>query len=122
MLNFQRSPPSQPLFDLKRKDSISSLEVQHSSPIPIPSADNQSARCHAPSVIPDGTIPDSPAPLQKILDNDQAEDPPSPTPSTYLGPELTRCPFHASAPTIITNPEVRIREATQGVISLRAVT
>jgi hypothetical protein len=104
MPNFHQSPPGQPMFNLKRNDSISSLEVQHSSPVPIPSTDKHLTPS---SVIPDGTIPDSPAPLRKILDQEQAEDSPSPNLITCIDPELTRSIAHGSAPTIISNPEVR---------------
>jgi hypothetical protein len=75
-LNFQESPSDQPMFDLQRRErsvSTSSIVVQRSSPMPIPAA----AYPHRPGTIsrrsselPAGTIPNSPAPLQVVLDDD----------------------------------------------------
>lgn len=78
-LNFEEAPPGQPIFDLSRKEYInSSLDMYRSSPMPVPSSDKQSLRSPTQlSIIPDGTIPSSPAPIRKILDLDHTEDSPS---------------------------------------------
>ncbi|EUC50363.1 hypothetical protein COCMIDRAFT_22231 [Bipolaris oryzae ATCC 44560] len=82
LLTFQESPADEPLFDLSRTDSTSfGHDFCYSSPLPIPSSENQNPQSFAsPSVLPDGTIPSSPAPLRKLLDLDQNlnEDFPSP--------------------------------------------
>ncbi|EMD60873.1 hypothetical protein GGP41_009821 [Bipolaris sorokiniana] len=80
LLTFQESPADELLFDLSRTDSTNfGHNFCCSSPLPIPSSENQKPQSFAlPSVIPDGTIPSSPAPLRKLLDLDQNEDFPSP--------------------------------------------
>ncbi|KAH7552479.1 hypothetical protein BM1_08430 [Bipolaris maydis] len=80
LLTFQESPADEPLFDLSRTDSIDfGHNFCYSSPLPIPSSENQKPQSFvSPSVIPDGTIPSSPAPLRKLLDLEQNEDFPSP--------------------------------------------
>ncbi|CAE7215481.1 hypothetical protein PTTW11_10700 [Pyrenophora teres f. teres] len=78
-LNFQESPPGQPIFDLSHKEYPSSgFSIRHSSPVPVPASDKQSLRSPVElSVIPNGTVPSSPAPIRKILDLDHTEDSPS---------------------------------------------
>lgn len=78
-LDFEESPPGQPIFDLSRKEYTNSgLDIHRSSPMPVPSSDKQSLRSPIQlSVIPDGTVPSSPAPIRKILDLDPTEDSPS---------------------------------------------
>ncbi|EUC37074.1 hypothetical protein COCCADRAFT_2028 [Bipolaris zeicola 26-R-13] len=80
LLSFQESPVDEPLFDLSRTDSTDfGHEFCYSSPLPIPSSENQNPQSFdLPSAIPDGTIPSSPAPLRRLLDQDQNEDYPSP--------------------------------------------
>ncbi|KAI4705140.1 hypothetical protein J4E81_000019 [Alternaria sp. BMP 2799] len=73
LLYFEESPPDRPIFDLDRMDSrTSSLYVHHSSPVPVPSPYEQIPQSPADSsLIPDGTVPPSPAPIQKILDSEK---------------------------------------------------
>ncbi|KAI4943936.1 hypothetical protein J4E91_009083 [Alternaria rosae] len=50
----------------------SSLYVHHSSPVQVPSSYEQIPQSPADSLlIPDGTVPPSPAPIQKILDSEK---------------------------------------------------
>lgn len=81
MLNFEQSPTDEPIFDLNCEDSTRfNQEIYYSSPVPIPSSENQKPQSFAAcSTIPDGTIPSSPAPIWKMLDLEQAEDFSSPT-------------------------------------------
>lgn len=75
MLNFERTPPDQPMFGaLRRKQSSSSLKVHHSSPVPIPTLGKlddlpTSISVHAQE-LPRGTVPNTPAPLQMALERD----------------------------------------------------
>jgi hypothetical protein len=75
-LNFQESPPDQPMFGaLQRKHSLtSSLIVQRSSPVAIPASSTRESTPYGVAAhyfdIPPGTVPDSPAPLQKALEKD----------------------------------------------------
>ncbi|KAI4643621.1 hypothetical protein J4E93_006632 [Alternaria ventricosa] len=73
LLYFEESPPDRPIFDLDRMNSrTSSLYVHHSSPVPVPSSYEQIPQSPADSsLIPDGTVPPSPAPIQKILDSEK---------------------------------------------------
>ncbi|KAI4922773.1 hypothetical protein J4E90_001207 [Alternaria incomplexa] len=73
LLYFEESPPDRPIFDLDRMDSrTSSLYVHHSSPVPVPSPYEQIPQSPADSsLILDGTVPPSPAPIQKILDSEK---------------------------------------------------
>lgn len=69
-LNFEVSPPDKPMFDTSRKLSEPvDLPVQRSSPITVPaSACEAASTCNAsPKVLSFsvGTVPDSPAPLQR---------------------------------------------------------
>ncbi|KAL1800434.1 hypothetical protein ACET3X_000776 [Alternaria dauci] len=89
VLNFDESPPDKPIFDLDHKDSItSSVEVHHSSPVPVPTSEKQHQRSFVDSsLIPFGTVPLSPAPIQRILELDQTASPPSPTSSLVCNPD-----------------------------------
>lgn len=75
MLNLEESPPEQPYFDmskLNRSDSSLSV-ISHSSPIMIPRAAKKNISFTNPAYrqrLPAGTVPNSPAPLQKALKND----------------------------------------------------
>ncbi|KAI4632867.1 hypothetical protein J4E80_000226 [Alternaria sp. BMP 0032] len=73
LLYFEESPPDRPIFDLDRMNSrTSSLYVHYSSPVPVPSPYEQIPQSPADSsLIPDGTVPPSPAPIQKILDSEK---------------------------------------------------
>ncbi|KAI4711728.1 hypothetical protein J4E89_003170 [Alternaria sp. Ai002NY15] len=73
LLYFEESPPDRPIFDLDRMDPrTSSLYVHHSSPVPVPPSYEQIPQSPADSsLIPDGTVPLSPAPIQKILDSEK---------------------------------------------------
>ncbi|KAF2727958.1 hypothetical protein EJ04DRAFT_529009 [Polyplosphaeria fusca] len=72
-LNFEVSPPDQPIFDTTRKSlQASEIEVHRSSPITVPSAvkENMSPLQVMHPEVPGfsvGTIPDSPAPLHLRL-------------------------------------------------------
>jgi hypothetical protein len=102
-LNFRESPPGQPMFGaLQRKRSISSsLVVQHSSPVPIPTSfteDYTTNSITAHHFVPAGTVPDSPGPLQKALERDLRLSPnvtdPSPVhPQTGDDAELLSTPM-----------------------------
>jgi hypothetical protein len=73
MLNFERTRPGQPMFGvLQRKHSSSSLNVHHSSPVSIPTLGElddlpTSVSVHAQE-LPQGTVPNTPAPLQMALE------------------------------------------------------
>jgi hypothetical protein len=75
-LNFEQSPPDQPMFDLqqRRRSVSSSVAAHHSSPLSIPIPAKQEGQLTASaaqcSAIPPGTIPDPPNPLQLTLDKD----------------------------------------------------
>lgn len=76
MLTFEESPQTEPYFDMSKlvRSSPPDSVVSHSSPIMIPSRPAQqdtsfNATANSQS-LPAGTIPDSPAPLQKALKND----------------------------------------------------
>lgn len=75
-LNFEQSPPDEPMFDLsrRRRSVSSSLDVQHSSPVPIPITVQQQTHPRTANAqsceLPAGTIPKSPTPIQLILDKD----------------------------------------------------
>ncbi|KAH7401025.1 hypothetical protein DE146DRAFT_632060 [Phaeosphaeria sp. MPI-PUGE-AT-0046c] len=75
-LNFQESPPDQPIFEvIRRRRSLSSSQgVQHSSPIPIPTPIRQECTplCETGQreCLPPGTIPSSPAPLRTALEKE----------------------------------------------------
>jgi hypothetical protein len=77
-LNFEESPPDQPIFDSNiehRYVSGSSIEVQHSSPMPVPGSAAQTELYKifpSPGDLPAGTIPDTPGPLQRAFDRDPA--------------------------------------------------
>ncbi|KAI0579587.1 hypothetical protein TUN199_02054 [Pyrenophora tritici-repentis] len=80
VLDFQESPPGQPIFDLSHKEYPSSgFDIRHSSPVPVPAPNKQSLRSPVElSAIPNGTVVSSPAPIRKILDLDNnTEDSPS---------------------------------------------
>ncbi|KAG9192094.1 hypothetical protein G6011_10828 [Alternaria panax] len=80
VLGFKESLPDKPIFELGRRDSIaSSLNVHHSSPVPVPTSAKQKVPSSVDSsLIPFGTVPLSPAPIQRILELDQTETHPSP--------------------------------------------
>jgi hypothetical protein len=75
-LNFQQSPPDQPMFDvIRRKNSVSSsLVVQRSSPVPIPTRAKQEESPFSVPVYPIGpipeTVPGTPGPLQLALERE----------------------------------------------------
>lgn len=77
-LNFEQSPPDQPIFELNlrhRSVSGSSLEVQHSSPMTVPGSVRQMDIYNlSPSSndFPTGTIPTTPGPLQRAFERDPA--------------------------------------------------
>ncbi|RAR16261.1 FAD dependent oxidoreductase [Stemphylium lycopersici] len=100
-LNFEESPANVPIFDLSRKDSTrSGRGIPHSSPVPIPSSEKQDLQVFPiSSVIPAGTVPLSPAPIQKILDLNQTQDLLSPTVNPRKDQELP----HTRPPTPIQN-------------------
>lgn len=89
-LDFEQSPPDQPMFVLNmnhRSISGSSLEVQHSSPMTVPRSARQTNPYRMlPSTtdLPAGTVPNTPGPLQRAFDRDPANQLPwqyaSPTP------------------------------------------
>ncbi|KAB2106147.1 hypothetical protein AG0111_0g5847 [Alternaria gaisen] len=89
VLNFEESPPDKPIFDLDRKDSItSSLRVHRSSPVPVPTSEKRNLQSSVDlSLIPFGTVPLSPAPIQRILELDQTGSPPSPTSILAYNPD-----------------------------------
>jgi hypothetical protein len=72
-LNFQQSPPDRPIFDVvqRKRSASSSLAVQRSSPVPIPTPAKQEdpplgVPVHSTD-LPTGTVPNSPGPLQTAL-------------------------------------------------------
>lgn len=72
-LNFEASPPDRPYFDpiTRTTSASSSMQVNHSSPIAVPSASRHTTPVlqYTPpgkSTFAVGTIPKSPAPLQKV--------------------------------------------------------
>lgn len=74
-LNFKESPPDQPMFDIPkpRLSTSSSLVVNRSSPIAISLPARQPNSFSTPvnpSILPAGTIPTSPAPIQIALEMD----------------------------------------------------
>jgi hypothetical protein len=75
-LNFQQSSPDQPMFDvLERKSSVaSSLEVQHSSPVPIHVPAKPEELLRGVPAYPTGfmpeTLPNTPGPLQMALERE----------------------------------------------------
>ncbi|KAF9697389.1 hypothetical protein EKO04_005056 [Ascochyta lentis] len=77
-LNFEQSPPDQPIFEMsmhQRSVSGASMEVQHSSPMTVPGSARQMDPYNIPSSpigLPAGTIPDTPGPLQRAFDRDPA--------------------------------------------------
>ncbi|KAF2852326.1 hypothetical protein T440DRAFT_40474 [Plenodomus tracheiphilus IPT5] len=88
-LNFTESPPGQPMFDLSRsrRSMSSSVIVQHSSPVTVPSSSRQETPYSVsvgPSVLPAGTVPTTPGPFQKALEQDTASKTPSPVFSPML--------------------------------------
>lgn len=125
ILNFEVSPPDQPMFEPTREaSSSSSIDVRHSSPIAVPASAKQ-AVCNFHSTPPGppfivGTMPDSPAPLRKpsvqesilnhaitgtpdaspsSVDADRAVDPlPTPMPGTTLSLEDLAAPNASSSP------------------------
>lgn len=104
-LNFEQSPPDQPIFELNmphRSTSGPSLEVQHSSPMIVPG----SARSSIPykiypvsTTLPAGTIPDTPGPLQRAFERDSENH--VPWHNTSSTP-VERCP--PSAPVLTPMP------------------
>ncbi|KAL6169898.1 hypothetical protein ACJQWK_04894 [Exserohilum turcicum] len=95
LLGFQESPADKPIFDLSRRDSTFEQSVHRSSPVPIPSSENQQYHLFvSSSVIPAGTVPSSPAPIQKILDLEETENSLSPMlePANKLEPGRMRLP------------------------------
>ncbi|KAF1947769.1 hypothetical protein EJ02DRAFT_507587 [Clathrospora elynae] len=89
VLDFEESPPGQPMLDINTKSPTSSLivhasspapvPIHHSSPVPVPvKQEDPFSTPVDPSVIPAGTVPTSPAPLQKVLDMDPTQESPSP--------------------------------------------
>ncbi|CAO2647766.1 Nn.00g086880.m01.CDS01 [Neocucurbitaria sp. VM-36] len=73
ILSFQESPPGQPILEIPdpRHTTASSPNVHHSSPISVPC--KQETRfdvADLPSLLPAGTIPNSPAPFWRALEMD----------------------------------------------------
>lgn len=70
MLDFEASPSDEPMFGPQRNvSSTSTTDVHHSSPITVPG----SARPSTPpneTTFPVGTVPDSPAPLTKMSEQE----------------------------------------------------
>jgi hypothetical protein len=76
-LNFEESPPDQPMFNFSRphrRSDSSSMEVHQSSPVPIPTPAQQDNQMHAmvtqPCDLPAGTVPNSPTPFRLALESD----------------------------------------------------
>ncbi|KAF1842466.1 uncharacterized protein K460DRAFT_420373 [Cucurbitaria berberidis CBS 394.84] len=89
ILNLEESPPDQHMFEIPRsgRSTASNLIVHHSSPIAVPTLCKQEAPFSTPdlpSILPAGTVPDSPAPFQRALDMDPSKLTPSPVPSPAL--------------------------------------
>jgi hypothetical protein len=82
----------------RKSSSSSSLVVLHSSPVNIPTpVRHESIRCAHLYGLPEGTVPDSPGPLQKALERDSNRysvvSDSSPAHSQFRGnPELTASP------------------------------
>lgn len=71
-LNFEASPVGVPMFGpmLRTTSCSSSLRVNHSSPITVPKSSRRTTPIFAdtpsgPGFLPTGTVPDTPAPLQR---------------------------------------------------------
>lgn len=121
-LNFEQSPPGQPIFELnmhQRSTSGSSLEVQHSSPVTVPGSARQINPYNlvlSSTDLPFGTIPDTPGPLQRAFERDPANHIPwqnaSPTPLERNVPSApvltplpgTNLPFEDSNPALVALP------------------
>lgn len=77
-----------------RRSASSSLAVHHSSPMAVPTSTKEEP-FHA-SGLPSGTVPNTPAPLQKALEMDSTSPSPAPSPafetSARVEPALTPMP------------------------------
>ncbi|KAF2115874.1 hypothetical protein BDV96DRAFT_59540 [Lophiotrema nucula] len=139
-LNFEISPPDQPMFDPTRKaSSSSSIEVQHSSPITVPNSARQDLpRTETPPLaeFEVGSVPDTPAPLNRqsvqecilshsisatqrspkheALEAKLGADPnPTPMPGTHLPLEELKTPD-----IVVTSPQPAVREVDEGYFDL----
>jgi hypothetical protein len=100
-LNFQQSPPHCLMPDIldRKPSNSSSLVVLHSSPVNIPTpVTHENIGCAHLHGLPEGTVPDSPAPLRKALERDPNRysivSDSSPARSQFGGnPELTASPM-----------------------------
>ncbi len=113
MLDFQQSPASQPMFEMppRRRSNSSSMFVHQSSPVAIPNSTKPEISSHTParsSILPSGTLPDSPAPIQAVLALDATNIPPSPVSSPLLEGKLMADPLPTPMPgTHLTFEELR---------------